>query len=76
MNIPRPSKLNLVLVGTTGMVGGCALRYVLDHLTIGCVAAIGLPELGVSHRTLDDVRQMRAIVESLHPASVQAKGHT
>jgi hypothetical protein len=76
MSIPRPSKLNLVLVGTTGMIGGRALRYVLDHLAIGCVPAIELTELGVSHRKLKMVPQMRTLVESFHSTSVQAKGHT
>ena len=76
MSIPRPSKLNLVLVATTGMIGGRALRYVLDHLAIGCVPSTGLPELGVLHRKFDDVHRMRTIVEPLHSGFVQAKGHT
>jgi hypothetical protein len=76
MSIPRPSKLNLALVAATGMVGWRALRYALDHLVVDCVPAIGLTELGVSHRKLDDVLQMRTIVEPLHSGFVQAKGHT
>jgi hypothetical protein len=76
MNIPRPSKLNLVLVAATGMIGGRALRYALDHLVVDCVPAFGPPELGVSHCKLDDVLQMRTIVEPLHSGFVQAKGHT
>ena len=55
MNIPRPRKMNLVLVGATGMVGGYALRYALDHPAIGCVTAIGRRELGISHPKLREV---------------------
>ena len=76
MNVPRPSKKNLVLVATTGIVGWRALRYALDHLVVDCVPAIGLTELGVSHRKLKMVPQMRTLAESLHSASVQTKGHT
>jgi hypothetical protein len=68
--------MNLVHVGTTGIVGWRALRYVLDHLAIGWVPAIGLTKLGVSHRKRKMVPQMLTLVESLHSASVQAKGHS
>jgi len=47
--------MNLVLVGPTGMVGGYALRYALEHPAIGCVTAIGRRELGVSHPALREV---------------------
>ena len=35
MNVPTTSKKRLVIVGATGMVGGCALRYALEHPAVG-----------------------------------------
>jgi uncharacterized protein YbjT (DUF2867 family) len=52
MNISKPSKMRLVVVGATGMVGGYALRFALEHPAIGCVTAIGRRELGISHPKL------------------------
>jgi uncharacterized protein YbjT (DUF2867 family) len=46
---------NLVIVGATGMVGGYALRYALDHPAVGRVTAIGRRKLGISHPKLKDV---------------------
>jgi len=40
----------LVIVGATGMVGSCALRYALDHPAVGRVTAIGRKPAGVTHR--------------------------
>jgi uncharacterized protein YbjT (DUF2867 family) len=37
------------------MVGGCALRYALDHPAVGAVTAIGRRKLGISHPKLKDV---------------------
>jgi uncharacterized protein YbjT (DUF2867 family) len=31
MNVPSAGKKRLVIVGATGMVGGYALRYALEH---------------------------------------------
>jgi hypothetical protein len=31
MNSPATGQIRLVIVGATGMVGGYALRYALDH---------------------------------------------
>jgi uncharacterized protein YbjT (DUF2867 family) len=45
----------LVVVGATGMVGGYALRYALDHPGVGAVTAIGRRKLGVSHPKLKEV---------------------
>jgi len=45
----------LVIVGATGMVGGYALRYALDHPDVGRVTAIGRRKLGMSHPKLDEV---------------------
>jgi uncharacterized protein YbjT (DUF2867 family) len=45
----------VVVVGATGMVGGYALRYALDHPDVGAVTAIGRKKLGVSHPNLNEV---------------------
>jgi uncharacterized protein YbjT (DUF2867 family) len=45
----------LVIVGATGMVGGYALRYALDHPAVGHVTAIGRRKLGISHPKLNEV---------------------
>jgi uncharacterized protein YbjT (DUF2867 family) len=56
MRIPTPgNQINIALVGATGMVGGYALRYALDHPAIGCVTTIGRKELGISHDKLREV---------------------
>jgi uncharacterized protein YbjT (DUF2867 family) len=41
--------MRVVIVGATGMVGGYALRYMLDHPSIERVTAIGRREVGISH---------------------------
>src|SRR5690348_7349249 len=55
MNIPAGGHQRLVVVGATGMVGGYALRYALDHPDVGRVTAIGRRKLGISHPKLDEV---------------------
>jgi len=45
----------LVIVGATGMVGGYALRYALDHATVGGVTAVGRKPTGITHRKLTEV---------------------
>src|SRR5690242_12259486 len=45
----------LVIVGATGMVGGYALRYALDHPAVEGVTAIGRRNLGMSHSKLKEV---------------------
>jgi uncharacterized protein YbjT (DUF2867 family) len=45
----------LVIVGATGMVGGYALRYALDHSGVGGVTAIGRKPTGVTHPRLHEV---------------------
>jgi uncharacterized protein YbjT (DUF2867 family) len=47
---------NLVIVGASGMVGGYALRYALDHPAVERVTAIGRRKLGISHPKLMDIR--------------------
>jgi uncharacterized protein YbjT (DUF2867 family) len=55
MNARAAGHKRLVIVGATGMVGGYALRYALDHPTAGRVTAIGRRKLGISHPKLDEV---------------------
>jgi uncharacterized protein YbjT (DUF2867 family) len=55
MNAPAAGQKRLVIVGATGMVGGYALRYALDHPAVGRVTAIGRRKLGIAHPKLDEV---------------------
>jgi uncharacterized protein YbjT (DUF2867 family) len=55
MNVQTADQERLVIVGATGMVGGYALRYGLDHPAIGTVTAIGRKKLGISHPKLKEV---------------------
>jgi uncharacterized protein YbjT (DUF2867 family) len=45
----------LVIVGATGMVGGDALRYALDHPAVGAATAIGRKPTGLAHQKLKEV---------------------
>jgi uncharacterized protein YbjT (DUF2867 family) len=45
----------LVVVGATGMVGGEALRYALDHPAVGVATAIGRKPTGLAHSKLKEV---------------------
>jgi len=45
----------LVIVGATGMVGGHALRYALEHPSVDRVISIGRKNLGISHPKLKEV---------------------
>jgi len=45
----------LVIVGATGMVGGYALRYALDHPAVGRVTAVGRKPTGLTHPKLKEV---------------------
>ena len=70
MNLPAGGQQRLVVVGATGMVGGYALRYALDHPDVGRVTAIGRRKLGISHPKLDEVlhrdfADCSALVETL-----------
>jgi len=55
MTTPSAGQRCLVIVGATGMVGGYALRYALDHPAVERVTAIGRRKLGISHSKLDEV---------------------
>ena len=70
MSIPAAVRTHLVLVGATGMVGGYALRYALEHPAIERVTAIGRRELGISHPKLNEILHQNfgdcsALAESL-----------
>jgi len=55
MNAPAGSQIRLVIAGATGMVGGYALRYALDHPSVGVVTVIGRKKLDISHPKLRQV---------------------
>jgi len=55
MSAPTAGQTRLVIVGATGMVGGYALRYALEHPAVGRVTAIGRRTLGISHPKLNEV---------------------
>jgi uncharacterized protein YbjT (DUF2867 family) len=55
MNVPTASQVRLVIVGATGMVGGYALRYALDHPAVKSATAIVRRKLDISHPKLNEV---------------------
>jgi uncharacterized protein YbjT (DUF2867 family) len=55
MNISTQDQTRLVIVGATGMVGGYALRYALDHPTVKSATAIVRRKLDISHPKLNEV---------------------
>ena len=55
MSVPSAGQKRLVIVGATGMVGGCALRCALDNSAVECVTSIGRKRLGISHPKLKEV---------------------
>ena len=55
MNSPATGQIRLVIVGATGMIGGYALRYALDHPSVGVVTVIGRKKLNISHPKLEEV---------------------
>jgi uncharacterized protein YbjT (DUF2867 family) len=55
INVPTVGQKNLVIVGATGMVGGYALRYVLEHPAVGLVTTVGRRKVGISHSKLKEV---------------------
>jgi uncharacterized protein YbjT (DUF2867 family) len=52
---PTENQRRLVIVGATGMVGGDALRYALEHSAVGRVTAIGRKPTGLTHPNLNEV---------------------
>ena len=61
LNVPAVGQTRVVIVGATGMVGGYALRYALEHPAVGRATAIGRRKLGISHPKLKDVVRRRRI---------------
>jgi uncharacterized protein YbjT (DUF2867 family) len=55
MTIRPPGQKRLTIIGATGMVGGYALRYALDHPAVDRVTAIGRRKLGISNPKLEEV---------------------
>src|SRR5690349_18159820 len=55
MKASTTDQARLVIMGATGMVGGYALRYALEHAGVGTVTAIGRRRLGISHAKLREV---------------------
>jgi uncharacterized protein YbjT (DUF2867 family) len=55
MSVPTAGRTHLLVVGATGMVGGYALRYALDHPAVERVTAIGRRSLGISHAKLNEI---------------------
>jgi uncharacterized protein YbjT (DUF2867 family) len=53
--VPFSRPKRIVIVGATGMVGGYALRYALEHPAVGRITAIGRRALGISHPKLEEV---------------------
>ena len=72
MNTPAASQKRVVIVGATGMVGGCALRFALEDPRVTRVTAIGRRTLGISHPKLSQVfHRDFADCSALAPALVQ-----
>jgi uncharacterized protein YbjT (DUF2867 family) len=55
MNARAAGQRSLVIVGATGMVGGYAVRYALEHPAVARVTSIGRKKLGISHPKLNEV---------------------
>ena len=45
----------IIVLGATGMVGGCALRLCLEHTDLSHVTSIGRHTTGIEHPKLSDV---------------------
>jgi len=55
MNVPTRNQTRLVILGATGMVGGYALRYGLEHPAVKSATAIVRRKLDISHPKLNQV---------------------
>lgn len=55
MNVPARNQTRLIIVGATGMVGGYALRYALDHPAVKSATAIVRRKVDISHPKLNEV---------------------
>src|ERR1700729_539095 len=54
-DVESAAKKRLIIVGATGMVGGYALRYALQHPAVGHVTIVGRRTIGISHPKLSEV---------------------
>src|SRR3984893_13063364 len=55
MNVPTAGRTRLAIVGATGMVGGYALRYALEHPPVSHMTALGRRKIGTVHPKLEEV---------------------
>jgi len=55
MSVPTAGQKRIVIVGATGMVGGYALRYALEHPAVKSATAIVRRKLDISHPKLNQV---------------------
>jgi uncharacterized protein YbjT (DUF2867 family) len=55
MDVATAGQTRVVIVGATGMVGGYALRYALEHPAIKSVTSIGRKKLDISNPKLKEV---------------------
>ena len=55
MSVPTAGQKRIVIVGATGMVGGFALRFALNHSAVANATVVGRRRLGISHPKLKEV---------------------
>jgi len=55
MSVPTAGQKRIAIVGATGMVGGYALRYAINHPAVASATVIGRRTLGISHPKLKEV---------------------
>ena len=65
MSVPTAGRTHLAFVGATGMVGGYALRYALEHPAVERVTAIGRRTLGISHTKLNEKLTLRLSIGNI-----------
>ncbi len=63
----------VVIVGASGMVGGYALRYLLEDAPVGGVTSVGRRNLGVSHPKLTEI--LHADFADCSPLAKAIAGH-
>src|SRR4029077_13976573 len=63
----------VVIVGASGMVGGYALRYLLEDAAVGGVTSIGRRKLGISHPRLTEI--LHADFADCSPLAGALTGH-
>jgi hypothetical protein len=55
MSVPTAGQKRILIVGATGMIGGYALCYALNHPAVASATVIGRGRLGISHPKLKEV---------------------